>query len=85
MMRFYVKQERLSHGQHGFVFSTANWDPYPMANDMEASTNALANMDVAVAQRIERFTDRGPAANCDAHHSSCDECTDRQFNEGHQR
>jgi histidine ammonia-lyase len=62
MMRYYVKGGPLSHGQHGYVFSTANWDPYPMANDMEAFTNALANMDVAVAQRIERFTDRGPTA-----------------------
>jgi len=62
MMRYYVKGGPLSHGQHGFVFSTANWDPYPMANQMEAFTNALANMDVAVAQRIERFTDRGPTA-----------------------
>ena len=60
MMRYYVKGGPLSHGQHGFVFSTANWDPYPMANDVEAFTNALANMDIAVAQRIERFTDRSP-------------------------
>jgi histidine ammonia-lyase len=62
MMRYYVKGGALSHGQHGYVFSTANWDPYPLANDVEAFTNALANMDVAVAQRIERFTDRGPTA-----------------------
>ncbi len=62
MMRYYVKGGPLSHGQHGFVFSTANWDPYPLANDVEAFTNALANMDIAVAQRIERFTDRGPTA-----------------------
>jgi histidine ammonia-lyase len=62
MMRYYVKGGPLSHGQHGFVFSTANWDPYPLANDVEAFTNALANMDVAVAQRIERFSDRGPTA-----------------------
>src|SRR5882724_10174467 len=60
MMRYYVKGGPLSHGQHGYVFSTANWDPYPLANDVEAFTNALANMDVAVAQRIERFTDRSP-------------------------
>jgi histidine ammonia-lyase len=60
MMRYYVKGGPLSHGQHGFVFSTANWDPYPLANQVEAFTNALANMDVAVAQRIERFTDRSP-------------------------
>lgn len=60
MMRYYVKGGPLSHGQHGYVFSTANWDPYPLANDVEAFTNAMANMDVAVAQRIERFTDRSP-------------------------
>lgn len=62
MMRYYVRGGPLSHGQHGYVFSTANWDPYPMANEIEAFTNALANMDVAVAQRIERFTDRSPTA-----------------------
>jgi histidine ammonia-lyase len=62
LMQIYVKGGPLSHGLHGYVFSTANWDPYPMANDMEAFTNALANMDAAVAQRIERFTDRGPTA-----------------------
>jgi histidine ammonia-lyase len=62
MMRYYVKGGALSHGQHGYVFSTANWDPYPMANEVEAFTNALANMDVAVAQRVERFTDRSPTA-----------------------
>jgi histidine ammonia-lyase len=62
MMQYFVKGGSLSHGQHGYVFSTANWDPYPMANEVEAFTNALANMDVAVAQRIERFTDRRPTA-----------------------
>ena len=60
MMRYYVKGGPASHGLHGYVFSTANWDPYPLANDVEAFTNAVANMDVAVAQRIERFTDRSP-------------------------
>jgi histidine ammonia-lyase len=33
-----------------------------MANEIEAFTNALANMDAAVAERIERFSDRGPTA-----------------------
>jgi histidine ammonia-lyase len=61
-MRYYVHGGQLSHGQHGYVFSTANWDPYPMANEIEAFTNAMANMDIAVAQRIERFSDRGPTA-----------------------
>ncbi len=58
MRQFYVKGGPLSHGQHGYVFSTANWDPYPMANQEEAFTNALANMDVTVAQTIEKFTVR---------------------------
>ncbi|MDB5397844.1 MAG: aromatic amino acid lyase [Rhodospirillales bacterium] len=61
-MKYYVKGGPLSHGQHGYVFSNANWDPYPMANEIEAFSNAIANMDAAVAQRIERFSDRGPTA-----------------------
>ena len=61
-MKYYVKGGPLSHGHHGYVISTANWDPYPMANEIEAFSGALANMDAAVAQRIERFSDRGPAA-----------------------
>ncbi|HET9393971.1 MAG TPA: aromatic amino acid ammonia-lyase [Candidatus Rubrimentiphilum sp.] len=56
MMQYYVKGGPHSHGQHGYVLSTANWDPYPLANSVEALTIALANMDVAVAQRIDRFT-----------------------------
>jgi histidine ammonia-lyase len=44
------------HGQHGFVLSSANWDPHPMVNEIESFTIALANMDIAVAQRIIRFT-----------------------------
>jgi len=60
MMKYYVKGGPLSHGMHGYIFSTANWDPYPMTNDVEAFTNALANMDAVVAERIERFSDRRP-------------------------
>jgi histidine ammonia-lyase len=59
-MRYYVKGGPLSHGRHGYVLSTANWDPYPMANEIEAFGTAMANMDAAIAQRIERFSDRGP-------------------------
>ena len=62
LMKYYVRGGPLSHGMHGYVVSTANWDPYPLVNEVEAFTNALANMDAAVAQRIERFTDRGPTA-----------------------
>ena len=59
-MKYYVKGGPLSHGRHGYVLSSANWDPYPMANTIEDFTNAVANMDAAVAERIERFSDRGP-------------------------
>jgi histidine ammonia-lyase len=48
LAQFYVKGS--------FIFSNANWDPYPMANEIEAFTIALANMDTAVAQRVIRFT-----------------------------
>jgi histidine ammonia-lyase len=61
-MKYYVKGGPLSHGRHGYVMSAANWDPYPMTNVIEAFTNAVANMDAAVSQRIERFSDRGPTA-----------------------
>ena len=54
-MRYFVKGGPASHGQHGYINSNANWDPYPLANDVEAFTNALANVDVAVALRMHRF------------------------------
>ena len=56
LRQYFVKGGPESHGQHGFVFSNANWDPYPLANEVEAFTVALANMDVAVVQRIYRFS-----------------------------
>jgi histidine ammonia-lyase len=55
-MQFYVKGGKHSHGQGGYILSNANWDPYPMVNDIEALTNAIANMNAAVGQRIQRFT-----------------------------
>lgn len=55
MMKYYVKGGKYSNGKHGYIVSSANWDPYPLANEIEAFTIALANMDVAVEQRIERF------------------------------
>ena len=61
-MKYYVKGGPASHGRHGYIISTANWDPYPMTNAIEAYTIAMANLDAAVAQRIERFSDRGPTA-----------------------
>jgi histidine ammonia-lyase len=56
LMKFYVRGGPNSRGQHGYIVSNANWDPYPLANEIEAFTIALANMDVAVEQRIERFS-----------------------------
>ncbi len=56
LAQFYVKGGPHSHGQHGFILSNANWDPYPLANDLEAFTIALANLDAAVTQRMLRFT-----------------------------
>jgi histidine ammonia-lyase len=55
LLKYYVKGGPHSHGQHGFVLSNANWDPYPMANRLESFVIALANMDVAVLLRIDRF------------------------------
>jgi histidine ammonia-lyase len=55
LARFFVKGGPHSHGQHGYIVSNANWDPYPMANRIESFVIALANMDIAVMLRIERF------------------------------
>src|SRR5271155_1048047 len=56
MMKFYVKGGPHSNGKHGYIVSNANWDPFPMANKMESFVIALANMDIAVMLRIERFS-----------------------------
>jgi len=55
MLKYYVKGGKNSNGKHGFIFSNANWDPYPLSNDLEAFTIALANMDIAIMLRAERF------------------------------
>ena len=55
LMKYYVKGGTHSHGQHGYIVSNANWDPYPMANKLESFVIALANMDIAVMLRIDRF------------------------------
>jgi histidine ammonia-lyase len=57
MMRFFVKGGPQSHGQSGYILSNANWDPYPLMNDVEAFSIALANMDVVVVNRMQRFSD----------------------------
>jgi histidine ammonia-lyase len=58
LAQFYVKGSARNHFQHGYIFSNANWDPYPMANDIEAFAIAVANLDAAVAQRMLRFTNK---------------------------
>lgn len=55
MLQYFVRGGTYSHGQHGYIVSSANWDPYPLANDIEAFTNALANVGVVVAQRMQRL------------------------------
>jgi len=55
LLRYFVRGGPYSHGQHGYIVSDANWDPYPMANKLENFVIALANMDIAVMLRIERF------------------------------
>ena len=56
LMKYFVKGGSYSNGKHGYIVSNANWDPYPMANKLEDFVIALANMDVAVALRIDRFS-----------------------------
>ncbi|MEX2124449.1 MAG: aromatic amino acid ammonia-lyase [Woeseia sp.] len=55
MMRYYVRGGKYSNGKSGYIVSNANWDPYPLANDIEYFLNALQNLGVAVAQRLHRF------------------------------
>ncbi|HTI66870.1 MAG TPA: aromatic amino acid lyase [Caulobacteraceae bacterium] len=54
-LKNYVKGGPQSNGKHGFIFSNANWDPYPLNTTVEAFTIALANLDVAVLMRQQRF------------------------------
>jgi histidine ammonia-lyase len=56
MMKYHVKGGEHSGGKAGYIVSNANWDPYPMANKLEAFVIALANMDIAVSLRIDRFS-----------------------------
>jgi histidine ammonia-lyase len=55
-MKYYVKGSAANNNKHGFIFSNANWDPYPLSNRLESFTIALANLDVAVMLRQERFS-----------------------------
>jgi histidine ammonia-lyase len=55
MMKYYVRGGEYSNGKSGYIVSNANWDPYPLANDIEYFLNALQNLGVAVALRLHRF------------------------------
>lgn len=57
LMKYYVKGGKWSNGQDGYVLSNSNWDPYPLANDVEAFAIPLVNLMVAVVERIHRFED----------------------------
>jgi histidine ammonia-lyase len=56
LQKYYVKGGVHSNGKHGYIVSNANWDPYPLANKLESFVIALANMDIAVELRIDRFS-----------------------------
>jgi histidine ammonia-lyase len=58
MMKYFIKGGSHSNGKHGYIVSNANWDPYPMANKLEDFVIALANMDIAVSLRIDRFSNQ---------------------------
>jgi len=58
MMKYYVRGGKYSHDMHGFILANANWDPFPLAVDLEALTLALADMDIMIMLRIERFGSR---------------------------
>jgi histidine ammonia-lyase len=61
-MQYFVKggpNNKACKGPHcdqGYILSNANWDPVSMDNDIEALTNAFANMVVTNNQVIQRFT-----------------------------
>ena len=55
LKQFYVKGGKNSNGKSGYVFSNANWDPYPMANSIEYFSMALANLDIAIMLRQAKF------------------------------
>jgi histidine ammonia-lyase len=57
LMKFFVKGGKFSHGKHGYILSNSDWDPYPLVDDVEAFPVALANLMVAVVQRLHRFED----------------------------
>ncbi len=57
LMKYYVKGGKYSHGKHGYILSNSDWDPYPLADDVEALPIALTNLMVVVVQRLHRFED----------------------------
>jgi histidine ammonia-lyase len=55
-MTYFVKGGKHSRGKSGYIFSNANWDWYPIGNDVEAFTGALANTSLVVLLRQDRFS-----------------------------
>jgi len=56
VIKIQVKGGPLSHGMGGYIVSNANWDPYPLANQVESFTIATANMGIILLERMERFS-----------------------------
>ena len=59
-MKYYVKGGPLSHGRHGYVHLDRQLGSLSHDQRDRSLHHAIANMDAAIAQRIERFSDRGP-------------------------
>jgi len=54
MMKYYVAPGQYAE-RGGFIIANANWDPYPLANDLEYFNLAMGNLGVALMLRVERF------------------------------
>lgn len=57
LMKYHVKGGKWSDGAGGYILSNSNWDPYPMVDNVEELSIPLANLMVAVVERIHRFDD----------------------------
>ena len=54
IQKYFVKGGKYST-KSGFILANANWDPFPIAVDLEAFTLAVAELDLTLMLRIERF------------------------------
>ena len=54
MMKYYIRPGKYA-SKGGFIIANANWDPYPLANDLEYFNLAMGNLGIALMLRVERF------------------------------